>query len=213
MYFSINAFKTLLGLEGSYRLSKNGEWRSITNFKSYIKENDMLFTTYKDAEQWLNEGHDIVIDGVMINTRDKEEVVALGRPRISFEVIVHRVSKPKNLFVTREQLKDILNKGNDSYNNSLVIDYNGFPQLLKLVNQMPCSITSYPVRLETYGAGNSYVGEHIELKDVEEAFMALLEAWNMHILTGRKFYRDYVSGDKKEEELINGIVAKTSSLL
>ncbi len=213
MYFSINAYKALLGLDGTYRLCKNGDWRSNIDFKSFDEEHDMLFITYKDAELWLKRNPEVEIDGVMARVRDKEQTMTLGERKIDFEIIVHRVSKPTNLYATREQIKEVLKEGDDSYNNCLVIDYDGLPQLLKLINQMPYLVTSYPVRLETFNARNRYVGDHIKIDDVDETYMALLETWNLHILTGRQFYRDYVSGDKKEEELIDEILEKTSLLL
>ncbi|WP_108073520.1 hypothetical protein [Heyndrickxia sporothermodurans] len=211
MYFSINAYKYLLGFDNTYRLCKDGIWITLEKFTSFDDTRDMLFKSYEDAKFWLDSTGRVIINGVETSTIPKVEG-KLFDDGYSFEIVAHRTTKPKNPVITRQQLKNVLINGDDNVSNSLVIDYEGMPKLIQLVNRTPSAIEEYPVRFETFAAGNGYVGSISDLNHLETTYQALLEAWAMHITTGRSFYRDCVSGENTEEELIDEIESEISNL-
>ncbi|MGE7950851.1 hypothetical protein [Lysinibacillus xylanilyticus] len=210
MYFSINAYKYLLGLEDTFRLTKEGEWRKQENFKLLDKDRDMFFESFQAANNWLRINRPLTINGK--NVENDETVTDLFNDNYSFEIIAHRITKIKNPIFSREQLKEVLINGNDNYSNSLVIDYEGTPKLIPLISIAPLEVIEYPVRFETFNAGNGYVGVQSNLNHLDQTYLALLEAWYMHMETGRSFYRDYVSGDLSEEELISNIKHEANQL-
>ena len=61
----------------------------------------------------------------------------------------------------------------DSINNKLVIDENGYA---KLINN-PRLGHLYPVSQETWCAGNRYVGKHSSLSDAKPSYESCLLAW------------------------------------
>lgn len=213
MKFSINVYKHILGFSDTYRLKKDGDWKAQQDFKNVDFNQDMLFDTLAQAESWKNGIDKIVVNGVELNFRgDADDGRIYGTNKFDIEIVVHRLSKPSNPIFTKEQVAEVLIKGNDNYHNSLVVDYHGYPHLIRLINRTPVSITEYPVRFETFNAGNEYVGHESRLTHLDGTYMALLETWYLHLNTGQQFYCDYVSGDKSEDELVQGISFITSSL-
>lgn len=213
MKFSINAYKHILGLSDTYRLEKDGAWKEQQDFKNVDFNQDMLFDTFAKAESWKGGIDKIVVNGVELDFhRDVDDGRIYGTNKFDIEIVVHRISKPKNPIFTKEQVAEVLIKGNDNYHNSLVVDYHGYPQLIRLVKRTPVTITEYPVRFETFNAGNEYVGHGGRLTHLDRTYMALLETWYLHLNTGQQHYCDFVSGDKTEDELVQEISSIMSSL-
>lgn len=201
MYFSINAYKYVLGFDASYRLCKDATWKHQLDFTKVDIEQDRLFSNYEEARSWLDTTGTIEIDGKQANTINNG-AKTLARRDFEFEIVAHRTKPIQTPVFTREQLEQVLEAGSDQYHNSLVIDYEGYVKLVPLMGKSPASLKEYPVRFETFNAGNGYVGQKVEDSFLEMTYIALLEAWAMHIETGRSFYRDYASGEHSEEELI-----------
>ncbi|PLS18155.1 hypothetical protein CVD28_07630 [Bacillus sp. M6-12] len=124
---------------------------------------------------------------------------------IEFEIIYHRTTKPKNEYPTKSQVYEVLSNGKDSTHNSLVVTFEGYPKLVPLYNIVPATITGYPIRLETLGAGNGYFGQQVSDSSVENFHYIILEAWLDHLETGKEFYRDYAVGGQSKEEIIRKI--------
>lgn len=213
MKLSINAYKYVIGLDNTYRLRNDGSWVEQKDFLLFDSIEDMVFSTFNEAQTWLDHTGPVLINGEEANTIPKEES-NLSNPDYSFEIVAHRFSKPKNPIPTRDQLKAVLINGDDEYTNSLVIDSEGVIRLVPLINRAPFEIKNFPVRYESFQAGNGYVGfgASNDADHIENTYMALLEAWFLHVNTGRSFYRDYTSGDHTEQELINKINAEVSKL-
>lgn len=118
---------------------------------------------------------------------------------------LEKIGIPTHLF-TLDEIKDLMRAADDSVNNKLVIDEDGFPHLIQDINIG----YTYPVSQETWYADNSYVGVESLLTDAENAYHLCLKLWLAYLLTGTPKYGDfYVPVD--EEELIGKIKAETNS--
>ena len=111
---------------------------------------------------------------------------------------------------TRNQLKETIAGGNDNHHNSLVIDINGMFKLIPLIDKSPSELQSYPVRFETFQAGNGYVGYLASMDEtfIEQTYKALLEDWWLHLDTGRYLYSHYSSEEYTQSQLMNNILTK-----
>ena len=81
-----------------------------------------------------------------------------------------------------------MRNGDDSKNNRLVIDANGY---VKLVEECAYPYL-YPVRLEEYFAYNNYVGKYADLTDLKDRYTMCLEGWLSYLKSGRAVYMDYL---------------------
>lgn len=210
MFFTINAYKFLLGFEDIYRLCKDNTWKQQSNFVTFDPDTDMLFESFTLADRWLQSHNPIYVNGEIIDLN--EEVSDLFDDKYNFEIIAHRISKPSNLIFTREQLRNVLINGNNSHSNLLVIDYDGNPKLVPLINRSAINVTEYPVCFESFQAGDGYVGSQASLNHLDGTYLVLLEAWEIHINTGRSFYHNYVIGELTEEQLKTKIMELVSNL-
>ena len=213
MKFTITAYKSILGLDNDYRLKKDGGWIQQADYTSFNGREDMYFRTFNDAQQWLHHTGNVLINGEIANTIPKESSSVVN-PDYSFEIIAHRFSKPANLVPTRAQLKDIIAGGNDRYHNALVIDSNGKFKLIELINQSTAELQNFPVRYETFQPGNGYVGYSASNDElfIEQTYITLLEAWWLHLNTGRYFYRDYSDGEYPNNDLMDNILTRFENL-
>lgn len=88
----------------------------------------------------------------------------------------------------------------DSKNNKLVIDEEGYVHIIEI----PCQACLYPVSIETWCAGNDYVGQYSSLSDAEPAYHLCVSLWLDYLNTDKKQYDDYytqVDVDKTIEEI------------
>ncbi|MGE8057045.1 hypothetical protein ACQKOD_24660 [Bacillus mycoides] len=201
MFFSINAYKILLGMDDSFRLKKDGSWEKLNDFTAFDQEKDMLCESYQSAQHWLTKNNKQTINGEEVSTKQKETVDLMSK-EFEFEVICHRISQPANLYPSKDEVKQVLLSGDDNYNNALVINYDGYVQLIKVQGFVPAVMREYAVRYETFIAGNGYVGGQGELNHLEETYLALLEGWLSHLSGGKAIHQDYVSGENSINELI-----------
>ncbi|MCQ6281709.1 protein kinase [Bacillus sp. EB600] len=113
----------------------------------------------------------------------------------------HRTEKPKNPYITKEDLKRVLIAGNEHDHNSLIIDFDGY---LHLIPFNRARGGPYAVRFETFLAGNGYVGSQSSLNHINDTYLSLLEGWLEHLVGHDKIYRNYPS-DQTKEKLIEKI--------
>ena len=196
MYFSLNCYKGLLGLEDTFSLKKDETLERISDYQEYCND-DMLFPNYESASYWLKEHSKVNVNGMDISTKENE-IYELNFSSYEFEIITHRIKKPR-LF-NKQEIYEVLNEGNDSYNNVLVIDYDGNPHLFNWDEYCQDDIERYPVRLEVFCAGNGYVGVNVKSSEIDDIYRCCLEGWEMHLSSGRAVRQDYVS--KKEGVLL-----------
>lgn len=105
---------------------------------------------------------------------------------LSFEIHLKKVRRPEHLF-TLDEIKTLMRNANDEENNKLVIDENGKAHII----QVPLQGKLYPVSIETWGAGNNYVGASSSLADAEPAYHLCLKLWLAYLETGCRQYDDY----------------------
>ena len=99
---------------------------------------------------------------------------------------------------TFEEIEELMRNADDSFNNKLVIDEDGTAHIL----QNPQLGCLYPVSIETWCAGNGYVGPASSLSDTLPSYHLCLQLWLYYLMTGKRQYDDaYVFVD--EEEIIN----------
>lgn len=124
---------------------------------------------------------------------------------ISFDIEIHRIGKPKHLF-TKEEIGDLILKGDDTKNNQLVVDEDGYVQMLPLLNRGQY----YPVYIEPFFQGNNYVGEALDDKVLEGFYGLMLDLWHSYLLSGESRFGDCLEEPLKPEEkdsLIEKIMA------
>ncbi|MBZ4670677.1 MAG: protein kinase [Oscillospiraceae bacterium] len=117
---------------------------------------------------------------------------------ISIELIKH--GKPSHLF-TKQEIEEEMRKADDRVNNQLIIDEDGYAKVIK--NEGYGYL--YPVRHESWDAGNVYVGKYSELSTLDDNYISSLQGWLSYLKTGRNQYIDYIYNNQDEEELLNEI--------
>lgn len=117
---------------------------------------------------------------------------------ISIELM--RCGKPSHLF-TKQEINEEMRKADDRVNNQLVIDENGYAKVIKN-NEYGLL---YPVRHESWHAGNNFVGKYSNLSTLNDEYLSSLQGWLLYLQTGKKQYMDYIHDNRDEEELIKKI--------
>jgi len=191
MTFTIDFVRVL---SSEKRLKVDNCFKTITEERK-LYDDDLVFKNYADAQHWFHNNLTANIDGQEYQTKPK--MSRIGSPY--FDIRFHRIYKPKKHFITKEELREVLINGDNEVYNMLVVDFDGYPKLI----QQPSA--AYAVRLEGYAAGNNYVGKQSKLYHLDETYKTLLEAWLLHLSSSRSIYRDYLSGEHQEEELIRKI--------
>ena len=116
---------------------------------------------------------------------------------VDFTSELVKCGKPTHLFPF-EEIEELMRNADDSFNNKLVIDEDGTAHIL----QNPHLGCLYPVNIETWCAGNGYVGPASSLSDALPSYHLCLQLWLHYLMTGKRQYDDaYVFVD--EEEIIN----------
>lgn len=119
----------------------------------------------------------------------------------SFKINLFREGKPKHLF-TKQEIKKLMKEADDRVNNTLVIDENGYAQLVQDIDIAKL----YPVRYETWCSGNIYVGKYSTLSDIDNAYKYSLLKWLEYLKIGEKsFYEDGVYSSKSSKDIIEEI--------
>lgn len=208
MYFTINIYKYLLGMDDTYRLSKGGKWKKQSDYRKLDKEVDIYFSTYEDAKNELNKIKHLSSNGEIINN-NSDVTLNLFPEKFLFEIVVHRIICPKNPYITREQLQHVLLQGDDRVSNTLVVDYEGFPKLIKSSEQ---ERYNYPVIFKPFKSRKGIVGQQHSVALLEGIYSPLIEAWSVHLDTGRNIFTKRKSGFYYEmEKLVHITLNKISN--
>lgn len=121
---------------------------------------------------------------------------------IYFSIKLFRIEPPSHLF-TEEEIKAVLRAGNDFRSNRLVIDEEGYAQLID--SDIHYEYYRYPVSQESYDAQNNYVGQYANLDDVNEIYLAMLDGWLHHLRTGQRYDVDYYDQTVEEDKILGEI--------
>ena len=174
--------------------------------KNYLCENGELQCETEDVKRYLVYDKNAAIQLVneLQNFVKKQCEKAgvefdIGYEQI-FDLEIQRLGKPSHLF-TYEELEVELRNGDDSKDNRLVIDADGYVKLIE-----ECVYPHlYPVRFEEYCAYNNYVGKYADLTDLNDEYTMCLQGWLSYLKSGRTIYMDYVHKNDDIEKLLEEI--------
>ncbi|WP_114570203.1 hypothetical protein [Exiguobacterium flavidum] len=174
----------------THRLKQNGSFGQLAAPYGEPSRDDFIFASYAAATEWLEQNESYTLGGKAYLTCPAtvsfEDPVLIIRP--------HRNSKPSQPVFSKSELKTLLIQRDERINSALVVDFDGFLHLLPLERSL---LEGYPVRLETFIAGDS-------LPDVDTIYRLLLQGWFDHLTTGEIVYAHEVQ-DIDEEALTNAI--------
>lgn len=145
-----------------------------------------------------------------IRTHLSEKGLALDPSDLYFQVEIKMVAPPKKIFEMEELESCILN-ADDRKNNTLVINADGSINIISGY----CPKQVYPVALETWCAGNKYVGKYSAMpsKEIEYIYKLALEGWYHYLNAKHHISVDHMSETISIKELIQKINALTKNVL
>lgn len=117
-----------------------------------------------------------------------------------FSIKLIKSGKPTHLF-TKQEIEEEMRKADDRFSNQLIINEDGYAKVIKNVGYGYL----FPVRHESWDAGNVYVGKYSKLSTLDDDYIASLQGWLLYLKTGRKQNMDYVHENTNEEELLEEI--------
>ncbi len=175
-------------------LSKDGR------FKENIKDDDIMWV-YDRAEalKFEEDLYSFLEEKCNSNGCEFPE----DRPFINIEI--GKNGMPKHLF-SFEELVTLLKGADDRHNNTVVINENGEVELVSDDERK-----LYPVRNETFQAGNRYVGKYADVVGVaEDLYPNLLWNWLAYLRTGRARYVDYCQYSMKD---VDGLISDINCIM
>lgn len=127
-----------------------------------------------------------------------------------FQVEIKMTAPPQKIFGI-EELKACILNADDRKNNTLVINADGSIAIISGY----CPKQVYPVALETWCAGNRYVGKYSALsnKEFEDIYKLALEGWYHYLSSKQHVSVDYMSETISVKELIQKIDTLTQNIL
>lgn len=201
--------KTISSCSCTYRLRIERtfiDWNLFNKEADYLCKDGYIRTlNQSDVSEVLevNSRENVIALIEAINNKVKSDCEAQGLDEelayLSWDVDIIRKSKPSHLF-TLDEIKKLMANADDSQNNKLVIDEEGYAHVIEI----PGPACLYPVSIETWCAGNGYVGQDSSLSDAEPAYHLCLLLWLDYLNTDKRQYGDYytqVDVDKTIEEI------------
>ncbi|PAD21319.1 protein kinase domain-containing protein [Terribacillus saccharophilus] len=179
-------------ISSSGRIAEEEDILSFSN----TTDNRFLFVNFSSVIGAIKEMEKKII--TLCNEKD----IKWDENGLYFSIKLHKVNSPKHLF-TEEEIEKVLRKGDDSKDNILVIDADGYANLVEYQEYIR---EKYPVVHETYIAYNNNVGKYSSLTQLKSEYISSLESWLRYLKDGSRQYVDYGSSHKKEEEIIKEIL-------
>ena len=106
---------------------------------------------------------------------------------------------------THDEIGEAMRQADDRAHNVLVIDEDGYAHVISDIYRA----SSYPVRHETWDAGNCYVGKYSTLRTLDDMYVQSLEGWYDYLTHGHSVHKDYIDGVLSRDELIQKIYEMT----
>ena len=157
------------------------------------KDGKYIFTDFNGAVKAIVEMKDY------IKKLCNESGIVWQEMGIYFTIKLFRIKPPSHVF-TEKEIKEVLRSGNDFRNNRLVIDEEGYAQLID--SDLHYEHYRYPVSKESYDARNNYVGQYANLDDVSGIYQAMLDGWLHHLRTGQRYDVDYYEQCEDTEKML-----------
>ena len=157
------------------------------------KDGKYIFTDFNGAVKAIVEMKDY------IKKLCNESAIIWQEMGIYFTIKLFRIKPPSHVF-TEKEIKEVLRSGNDFRNNRLVIDEEGYAQLID--SDLHYEHYRYPVSQESYNARNNYVGQYANLDDVSEIYQVMLDGWLHHLRTGQRYDVDYYEQCEDTEKML-----------
>lgn len=190
----------LSGWDFKYRLQKDGTWRHLKNHPK-LSPADFQTDKRQDVLQQSKGKGNIELDGNLFEIEPEVAQIGPGSKHLWYSSTVYRDTFPAKPEV--EQLRLTIHSGDDSRNNSLILNVYG---QFKLRPRPPFNIhqndPTIVARDETSMAGNGYVGpkaasDNIYIRDL---YLLFMECWLAHLKVGKtRMYRDYPASKTQEQ--------------
>lgn len=117
-----------------------------------------------------------------------------------FFIEVQKYDNPEHLF-TKEEIRTLMSEADDRLSNQLVIDEFGYVKIIRPTEER----FLYPVRLESWDAGNNYVGKYSDLGTLNNNYLLALQGWLIYLQTGKPVYMDYNHDNRNIDVIIEEI--------
>lgn len=178
-----------------YRINMICTDGSIKKLNSYLDKSCYCIHDRKMAIEIKHKLEEKVLKILKINN-----LSGLEKYEKCFSIKLVKVGKPTHLF-TKQEIEEEMKKADDRFYNQLVIDENGYAKVIK--NNSYGYL--YPVRHESWDAGNMYVGKYSKLSTLDDNYISSLQGWLLYLKTGQTQYMDYLHENTNEEELLKEI--------
>lgn len=175
----------LINWDFQYRLQKDGTWRCLEN-RRILSSTDYLTDKRLDVLRISKNKGTIELDGNLFVIEADTMNIGSGSKDLSYSSMVFRnkfPAKPKE-----EKLRNAIRSGDDSRNNSLILNVYG---QFKLRRGPPFYIfkndPTLVARYETFDAGAGYVGLQSASDNsyIKELYHVFLDFWLNHLKEGR----------------------------
>lgn len=207
-----------------YRLQKDSSWRRMSsarpkNYPELCRDddpspNDQLYDTLLDAGTFIGTlPNEVEIGGKIYPLKDLEGgTLHEISQRVYIQPMVYRFTKPRRF--TPDEVRAVIASGNDEVNNTLTLDLEGHVVLQQFQGMLLSNCLPIAVRLRSFWAGRNYVGLDAA-KDkghIQEQYIALLEGWTTHLMTGELNILPDWNHVKSAEQLLKEVDDITSHL-
>lgn len=220
MKFKVEAYLDILGDE-RYRLQQDGEWRLVgrgltRNVNEWdphddSQPTDKLFETLEDTKAIVCQKGELYFGDRMCRVNPSS--IAFGEENIAeLKPKVYRETKPRQF--GREELRSVIAKGDNSCINALVLDLEGYFQLVYFFDAGR-KLAPYAVRHEAFAPFRGYVGRKAAADGqfIRETYFTMLENWITHLYNNElDNFADYPVRHKSEEELWKEVEMLTKHL-
>lgn len=164
----------------------------IRKLDKYSDENCYYVYNRDTAIEFRNKLEEKIIEILKCN-----KMAELEEYEHCFSIELVKCGKPKHLF-TKQEIEEVMRNADDRFSNQLIIDENGYARVI----QDDSLGYLFPVRHESWNAGNMYVGKYSNLWTLNDDYISSLQGWLLYLQTGRKQKMDYGYKNTNEQELL-----------
>lgn len=193
----------LTDLLQSYRLQTDGSWRKVACGNREILDSDFLCAHVFELIRLQKNNTSLELNGTVYNIKRE---IGNDRRIIYYDVFVKREIFP--FTPSKEQLRSVINQGDDRINNSLILNVYGFFEVRDFhTMDINTDDPTLVFRYETFGAGNGYVGAESADDNgfIDDLYALFLLGWYNHLVSGATNMYFEKEATESEQEIINKI--------